>query len=110
MKKLMDKDKLLLLFNLYVGDMDREDWYNFTQETANSFRGYFDDSVKCIFAITEDESKPSVQNITEFPTDGMDMIRELVRLYESKDKEALDIQIKAVKNFLEEYQNEREAN
>ena len=102
----MDKDKLLLLFNIYIEGRVDEDAYDFVQEISHSFNGFFDDSVKCIFSMTRDASKPSVQNITEFPDDGMDMIRELVRLYENNDKEALAIQIDAVKKFLEEYQNE----
>ena len=103
MSKMLDKDKLILLFNVYTGDIDDEDAYDYMQETAKGFRDYFDDSVKCIFAVTKDESKQTVQNITDFPEDGMDLIRTLVDLYEKGDKEALDVQIKAVKSFLEEY-------
>ena len=100
---MLDKDKLILLFNVYIGDIDPSDSYDFLQETAKGFRDYFDESVKCIFAITKDESKQTVQNVTDFPEDGMTLIKELVELYENGDKEALDLQVKAVKDFLDTY-------
>ena len=100
---MLDKDKLILLFNVYVGDISPEDTYEFLQETAKNFIGYFDESVKCIFAITKDESKQTVQNITDFPEDGMKLIEELVEFYKNDDKDALKLQIDAVQEFLQAY-------
>jgi len=100
---MLDKDKLILLFNVYIGDIDPTDAYEYVQEAAKSLREYFDESVKCIFAVTKDETTPVVQNVTDFPEDGMKLIEELVEFYENDDKDALKLQIEAVKEFLRTY-------
>lgn len=107
-KKILDKDKLILLFNVYIGDMDTFEAERCLMEASNGLKGYFDESVKCIFAVTKDQSKQTVQNITDFPEEGIDLIRELVKFYESNDKEALKLQINAVKNYLDTYYDESE--
>lgn len=102
-----DKDKLILLFNINIKDIDPADVYEFVEETVKSFNGWFDDSVKCIYAVTKNDDKDAVQNITDFPEDGMVLIKNLVKFYDEKDENALEIQIKAVKKFLDIYNEQR---
>ena len=75
-----DKDKLILLFNIYTGNINREDVADFLGRTIRAFSGYFDDSVKCIFTATEDESKPTVQAVTHFPVEGIELIEKLIEM------------------------------
>lgn len=102
---MLDKDKLILLFNVYTGDINDDDAYEYVQETAKSFKDYFDDSVKCIFAITKDETKPVVQNITDFPENGISIIEDLIKFKEKGDDKALNMQLNILKDFINEYNN-----
>ena len=97
-----DKDKLILLFNININDVGVEDIYEYTQQTANAFNGWFDDSVKCVFAITKNDNAPAVQNITNFSDDGMDLIRNIVELYQEGDTKSLEAQINLLKDFLKD--------
>lgn len=72
-----DKDRLLLLFNVYIGDINAEDAGGYMREVVRSMGDYFDDSVKCIFAPTRDKERPTIQAITDFPVKGIDLIRKL---------------------------------
>ena len=102
-----DKDKLLLLFNVDISNVNDEEAYDYVQMVAQSFRGYFDDSVKCIFAVSKNDDKPAVQNITNFPSDGMELIENLVKFHDEKNEPALKIQIEAVKEYLKAYNDEK---
>lgn len=101
--KLLDKEKLILLFNINVEGMSEESIDICLKQTIEHFKNFFDDSVKCIFAAVKGEEKPAVQNITDFPTDGMELIKDLVKYYENNDEELLKIQINAVKEYLKTY-------
>lgn len=110
MNKMLDKDKLILLFNVYTGDINDDDVYEYVQETAKGFKNYFDDSIKCIFAITKDETKPAVQNITDFPENGISIIEELIKFKEEGDDKALNMQFNILKSFINEYNNIKNEN
>lgn len=97
---MLDKDKLILLFNINVKNMDSANVSEYIEATAEFVKHQFDESVKCIFAATENDNIPTVQNITDFPSDGMELIENLVKFYEEKNENALELQIKAVKEFL----------
>lgn len=97
---MLDKDKLILLFNINIKNVGKDNVYEYVQENVNSFNKWFDESVKCIFAVTENDEKPAVQNITDFPSNGMELIENLVKFYEEKNETALNIQINAVKEYL----------
>lgn len=97
---MLDKDKLILLFNVNIKNINKDDVVEYVEQTAKSFKGWFDESVKCIFAVTENDEKPAVQNITDFTDKGMELIENLVKFYEEKNENAIEQQIKAVKEFL----------
>ena len=103
---MLDKDKLILLFNINVNDIDIADVSYFAEETAKQFERYFDDSVKCIFAITRNDDKPAVQAVTDFPTEGIEIIKSLAEALESGDEEVRDTQIKLLKGFIETHDGE----
>lgn len=98
-----DKDKLILLFNIYTGNIARENVGDYLGRAIRAFSGYFDDTVKCIFTATEDESKPTVQAVTHFPIEGIELIEKLVEYTESNDEAKLAEQIETVKKFIKEF-------
>ena len=102
---MLDKNKLILLFNIYVGGINTEDIFDYLQETTKGISSYFDDSVKCIFAITKNENKPAVENVTDFPTDGLAIIENLIELKDTGDERAFNIQLEAVRDFIKGYKN-----
>lgn len=104
---MLDKDKLILLFNLDISEYEPEDVYDVTQQTVKQFKGWFDDSVKCIFAVTKNSDKPTVENITDFPSEGLSLIENLIEMKDSGNEEAFNVQLEAVREFIKTYKNER---
>lgn len=102
---MLDKDKLILLFNININEIAPEDVGEFARETAKQFESYFDESVKCIFAVTRNDRTPTVQAVTDFPVEGISLIENLIELKDIGDDEAYNIQLEAARTFIKEYQN-----
>ena len=82
-----DKDKLILLFNLQIGGMSDADIKEYIHAVTENFSNFFDNSVKCIFAPTRDESKPAVQAVTDFPWEGCELILQMKKYLDENNIE-----------------------
>ena len=100
-----DKDKLILLFNIYVGRINPEDEYEYLTHSQRALDGFFDDSVKCFFAPTWDESKPLIQAVTDFPVSGSDLILEMEKCLEEENYDELKERAKTLCEFVKAYKN-----
>ena len=103
-----DKDKLILLFNLQIGGMGDVDVKNYIDAVAKNFSGFFDDSVKCIFAPTRDEAKPAVQAVTDFPWEGVELVLQMEKYIKENDFKELKSHAQAVCEYVKEYQKVKE--
>ena len=101
-----DKDKLILLFNIYVGRVNPDDEYEYLYKVRNALDGFFDDSVKCFFAPTWDEDKPLIQAVTDFPVNGSDLILEMEKYLEEENYDELKERAKTLCEFVKEYKSE----
>lgn len=100
-----DKDKLFLLFNLYVGHIAEKDIDNYAANIANSFTNYFDDSVKCIFRVTKNENLPAVQCITDFPWSGEEIVLQLENAIKKNDDFEIKERAKALCEIAKAFQD-----
>lgn len=100
-----DKDKLLLLFNIYVGKLHGLDVADYLNTVAKNLSDFFDDSVKCIFAPTWNDNKPFIQAITDFPWTGCEIILQMEELIKDKNYEELSEVAKSLCEFAKAYQN-----
>lgn len=99
-----DKDKLILLFNVYVGGIARENVFYALESLAKSLEGFFDDSVKTIYIPTTNIDKPAVQAVTDFPWKGTELILQLGEYLKSGDEESLKEQIETLCEFAKLYE------
>lgn len=84
-----DKDKLILLFNVPVNGMADSDIPEYVNKFAGSLTGFFDDSVKCLFSVTRDTEKPAVQAVTDFPSDGINLVLQMEKYIKENNLEEL---------------------
>lgn len=94
-----DKDKLILLFNIPVNGIPESDINEYTLNFANHMSGYFDDSVKCLFSVVRDDTKPAVQAITDFPLEGTDLVLQMEKYIKENNLEELKNQAQAVCDY-----------
>ena len=64
---MMDKDKLILVLNLYVGDICSEDMTDYITNYSKIMENAFDDSVKVIIVPTMDRINPVIYSVKEMP-------------------------------------------
>lgn len=101
-----DKDKLILLFNIDVSNIDDTNVNDFLGRTIRAFSNYFDESVKCVFTATRDSSKPTVQAVTQFPVEGTTLLDDLIKYYENGEEEKLAEQVDAIKALIKEFKKD----
>ena len=49
-----DRDRIIVIFYIDVGSIDKADAYEYIEAAAKCFRGYFDDTVKPLFVATNE--------------------------------------------------------
>ena len=86
---MLDKDKLILLFNIQIGGISDADISEYINTVSENLSDPFDNSVRCIFAPTRDESKPAVQAVTDFPSNGWEIILQMEKYLKENDVEEI---------------------
>ena len=64
---MMDKDKLILVLNLYVGDVNGSAMHDYINRYGQMMSNIFDDSVKVIIVPTMERINPVMYSVKEMP-------------------------------------------
>lgn len=93
---MMDRDKLILIVNLCINGIAEEDKIKFIEESSERIGKFFDESVKCIFVPTTDETKPLMQPVTFFPYMSPDFVAAMEKALKENDEDALRDGIRSI--------------
>ena len=103
-----DKDKLILVFNLYVGNIAGEDIAEYIHNYIEFMGGYFDDSIKVIVVPAMERINPVIYSVKELPEMFFEEIEKLGESLTKGDETSLKISAARLSVMMKDYKQERE--
>ena len=99
---MQDKDKLFLLFNVYVAGMHEPTITDALTGFGDRVAKMFDDSVKVFIHPTRDENKSPIEVITNMKAEWNDLILEMEKYLKDGNDEELKTQAKLLCDLVKE--------